>query len=336
MRIPGAILATLLLAGCPSLDGFVGPEKDAGKQDAGDAGPTGKGFLSIADAARLCSKLQTCPNLPYSLGFSLLLPVESKTFSTCVDVLATPLPPNRFGMAQQVQALTCVMQAADCAAAGGCLPYERIASSDPRCQPVDGGSATIACSADEQSIYDCANPFVTHCDHGHFGGASCMQENSQPRCVASTSCNLSSVGACSGTIVSWCDATSMYMHKLDCAYWGASCGTDQPSGLQDCVLNGLTPFCSPPDGATCINDRVRACYGGYFGEIDCAALGGKCDPYPTAHCGWPSEVCKQTDAALNVCTGDNIELCVTGNRVTLDCTSLGLKCLPGPNGAYCG
>jgi hypothetical protein len=332
MRLGGAMVTALLLAGCPSLDGFAGAQKDAGKVDSG---PARKGFLSVADAARLCSNLQSCLPLGYSIGFSLLIPMDSKTYSTCVDVLAGPLPPNRFGESEQVATLTCVAQAADCAAAGKCLPYETILPGDSRCPAVDGG-LTDGCSPDGKAVYKCTTGLITHCDHPHFAGSSCVLDpNGEARCAADTSCTLAAP-ICSGSVGSLCGLDN-YTYKTDCAYWGASCGPDQASGYQDCNLNGFVPYCSP-DSVQCINDRVRACYGGFFGEVDCLALGGICDPYPTAHCARSTDACKQTDADLNVCTGDEIQLCVAGERLTLDCTSVGLKCRPGPsaNSGYCG
>ena len=61
MRRGAWVLGALLLGGCPSLDGFSGKESS-------DGGPGGSGYLSLNDAARLCSQLQTCPQLGYSIA----------------------------------------------------------------------------------------------------------------------------------------------------------------------------------------------------------------------------------------------------------------------------
>jgi hypothetical protein len=329
MRSRSLVLIALLLSGCPSLDGFVDAEKL-------DAGPAGDGFLSLEDAARLCSKLQTCPNLSHSIGFSLLIPMDAQTYSSCIDTLAGPLPPSQLGaVQQQAQTLTCILKASDCAAAGACLPYRIITQPDPSCAGLEGG-ANGACSADAKTA--CGPGLISHCGHAYFGNASCvLAPDGFPVCVSATTCSLPSIGSCSGTVLSYCDpGNNNNTVTLDCAYWGTTCGTDQGSGLQDCLLNGFSPRCLPPDSVKCVSDRVRACYGAVFGEIDCTAVGGTCDPFPTPHCARPADKCKQTDPDLNACDGDRIALCVGGRRQTLDCTSLGLKCLPAPVGSFCG
>lgn len=339
MRRAGALLAATLLLGCPSLDGFAGGDK-------AEAGVSGGGFLSLADAARVCSKVVTCPELDYAIGFSLLLPMEPTTFSTCVDVLAGPLPPGRSGKAEQTESLTCVAKATNCAAAAACLPYEFPLPGDPRCQLGTGGADAGAdggggssnpsrCSGDGKSVLHCGYDMIVHCGHGHFGESSCVVDsNDVPRCVAATTCTVNAP-MCSSTTSMWCDAVDKFTYETNCGYWGAGCGADQATGSYFCLVNGAIPECST-DGVQCVSGRVRACYGGYFGDIDCPVMGSTCNPYPMPHCSPPSAACKQTDSDLNVCQGSQLALCVGGKRQTLDCASIGLGCAQGPSSGYCG
>jgi hypothetical protein len=322
-------LACLLLSGCPSLDGFSGKTKAS----VSDAGPKGKGFLSLEEAVRLCSKVQTCPTLGYSVGYSLLVPINTKSYSACIDVLTAPLPQNQLGVAQQAQALACAAQASSCPAAAGCLPYEYVEPNDPRCQGADGG-ANGNCSPDNSAVYDCFYNRVIHCNNPYFyPGSSCLPDsNGVYQCAASATC---STGAtCKGSVVTFC-STGNVAYGTDCAYWGASCGKDQASGSQNCILNGITPTCTN-DSVQCVSNRVRTCFGKFFSEIDCVSMGGKCDPDPIPHCTHPSDVCKQTDPDVAVCDGDTIQLCLAGKPQSYDCASIGLSCLVGLKGGYCG
>lgn len=324
------LAVALAVVACPSLDGFTDHVKDPT-----DASASGGGFLSLEDAAKLCGKVQTCRNLGYSIGYSLLIPVQTSNFSTCVDILSAPLPKSQLGVTQQAASLACAASAANCPTAAACLPYEFIDLDDPRCGGLDGG-ANGDCSPDKKAVYACTSQLITHCDHPYFyPGSTCLVDSSGVhRCAASQTCT-STAGECNGSIVTYCGSVSNFAYGEDCSYWGASCGTDQASGVQDCVLNGLTPFCNQ-DSVQCVGDRVRSCYGGFFSEIDCAALGGKCDPDPVAHCSRAPNACKVTDPTVNVCDGDSISLCVGSKSLSFDCKSIGLSCVVDPKGNYCG
>mgnify|MGYP003382338113 FL=1 len=328
MRRRWLILPALVLAGCPSLDGFTG----TGKSDAST--PSGKGFLSLENAARLCSRVQTCPHLGFSLSFSLLLPIDGTTYSTCIDLLSAPVPSTHLGIDQQSKALKCAAEATNCLTAGACLPYEYMDPADPRCQGSDGG-VDGDCSPDKKSVYECNFNRVTHCDSPYFyPGSTCLLNSTgQYRCAASQTCTTTE-SVCTGSVVSFCTDGNL-SYGEDCAYWGSTCGKDQASGNQDCILNGLTPFCST-NAVQCVGDRVRACVGGFYGEIDCAAVGGKCNAKPTAHCTRPPLACDLGDQQIDTCAGDGIKLCVGSKPQTFDCTSIGMTCQSGAQGAYCG
>ena len=346
MRRGAWVLGALLLGGCPSLDGFSGKESS-------DGGPGGSGYLSLNDAARLCSQLQTCPQLGYSIAFSLLIPLEKIGYSVCVDRLAGPLPPGRPGVSQQAQSLSCAAQATSCATAAACFPYEFIEATDPRCQGLDGGTdggtdggpdagggggsaTTSSCSPDKKSVYECKFKQILHCDHPYFyPGSTCLLDSTGvPRCAVAASCTASET-TCSGNVVLYCGAVSNFAYGDDCSFWGATCGKDQSAGVQDCILNGLTPFCSE-DSVQCISNRLRTCSGGFFSEYDCGALGGKCELAPTPHCAPASPACTHSDPDVGKCTGSQLKLCIAGQPKSLDCASLGLACKEGAFGGYCG
>ncbi len=337
MRRAVWFLPVLLLGGCPSLDGF------AGKQ-AGDAGPSGTGYLSFEDAARLCSQIETCPKLGHSITYSLLIPLQQIGYSVCVDRLSGPLPPGRPGISQQAQSLACAAKASSCATAAACFPYEFIQPADPRCQGLDGGAdggadggtTASACSADGKSIYVCQFNQILHCDHPYFyPGSSCLLDSTGVhRCAVATSCTATETH-CSGNVVLYCGAVSNFAYGDDCSFWGATCGNDQSAGVQDCILNGLTPFCTD-DSVQCVSNRLRTCSGGFFSEYDCPALGATCEPSPTPHCAPAAAQCKHEDPDIGKCSGNTLKLCVSGKPKTLDCSSLGLSCKPGALGDHCG
>lgn len=327
-------LPALLLAGCPSLDGFTGKQ-------AADGGPSGSGYLSLGEAVKLCSQLQICPKLGDSIVFSLLIPLQDVAFPICVDRLTGPLPPGRPGVAQQAQSLSCAAKATSCATAAGCFPYESVQPSDPRCQgfdggTTDGGTATGACSPDGKSVYNCQYNQIVHCDHPYFyPGSTCLVDpTGVPRCAVAQSCTATQT-TCSGSVVQYCGAVSNFVYGEDCSFWGATCGNDQSANVQDCILNGLTPFCSTDD-VQCISNRLRTCSGGFFSEYDCLALGGTCESAPAPHCVLAGPKCKHGDPNLDKCSGNQLPVCLAGQPKTLDCTSFGLACKPGPYGDYCG
>src|SRR5579862_1039640 len=113
-RLRGTVAAVslaatgLLLAstGCPSLAGFGGGATDAGDAgddaapdvDAADTGPSSGGYLSLADAARFCSRVFTCANLAASTQHSIGVPIDPNNYSACVSWLAGSLPPGRIGL----------------------------------------------------------------------------------------------------------------------------------------------------------------------------------------------------------------------------------------------
>jgi hypothetical protein len=332
-------LAVALATACPSLDGFTGNEVDSGVVEAGlpDSGDPAKGFLSVAEAAQVCSYVFSCPNLQSTIVASLLLPVDGTSYSACIDQLAGPVPGNHPGIVAQSKQLQCIAAATNCPQAAACMGLEVISAGDPRCQVTDGGTG-VSCSPDNKSVYHCDGKYILHCDNAYYGsGSSCLSTGPDGGveywCAVSPNC--SGFSSCVGGILSYC-AINGQGFSIDCGVKGHDCGMDSKSGLRDCVLGKAAPTCTTA-GTVCQNDKVVVCDGIYYGELDCTALGGVCDGRPSPHCAQASDSCQQDDANLNQCDGDSISLCVAGKPQTFDCASLNMKCVPesAPVSAHC-
>lgn len=341
VRLGLAGLALVLATACPSLDGFSGKQVDPGVVDSGvdsgDSGQPAKGFLSLVEAAQVCSYVLSCPNLQSSISSSLLLPVDGTSYSACIDQLAGPVPPDHPGVVAQSKQLQCVATATNCLEAAACMSLEDISPGDQRCQATDGGTG-VGCSPDSKSVYHCEANYILHCNNAYYGsGSSCLSPandgGTEYWCAVSQTCSGSS--SCVGGILSYC-AINDQGFSIDCGVKGQTCGVDQQSGLHECLVNGRIPSCSTRE-TICKNDKVIVCDGLYFGELDCTTLGGVCDPRPSAHCAKVGDACEQDDTTLNVCDGDSISLCLTGQPLTFDCTSLNMKCVPGngTSSAHC-
>ncbi len=320
-------LLCLLTAGCPSLDGF------SGKHTQADSGsPTGQGYLSLEDAARFCKNAFACPYLPDSTRASLLVPVDTTSYSACVDWLAAPLPPNRLGVPQQIKALTCAAKATSCPEAAACMLMEFVGPNDPRCKSGDGGVAE-GCSSDGTSVYRCAGGTILHCDNPYYyPGSTCLQSSTgEYWCAVGGTCT--GTARCKSGSLTYC-GTSGQTFGIDCGVLGQKCGQEAASGTTDCLVDGVLPTCTP-NGLSCVKDHVRMCWGVYS-DYDCVALGGTCASTPEPHCARPTDKCTSADPSINVCAGDKITLCVAGEPRELDCAALGMKCLSSGGPARCG
>ena len=146
--VAAAGAAAAIVASCTIFDGLDDRVIEGGAE-AGDAqtsdGPLlpgqQAGFLSLADAVAFCSNVFACPNLQPSVEISVTVPIDSNTFSSCVDWLTGPLPKDRNGVSQAAAQLLCAAKATTCQAAGACFWDDVIDSTDPRCAGKDAGKA---------------------------------------------------------------------------------------------------------------------------------------------------------------------------------------------------
>jgi len=313
-----------VLAGCPSLDGFVGGGDGGSDADAGF--PT-NGFVSLDEAVKFCAKALTCPNLANSTLVSLHVPIDSKNFSACVSWLAGTVPSDRPGVTLTAKALTCSAEAASCTAADSCMWFEFVSASDPRCVGFTGGQ-NGACSPNKTSTYQCDFGFIAHCDDPfNYTGSSCLQSSVGPYfcAVSSGLCSSPDAGKpapCDGDFFTYCQGGLLVGY--DCSVQGMACGA---SG---CLTNGSHKTCTGQPIVSCGGDRVDVCDGLVMSEVNCDTLGGTCDATGSVpRCTTPNDTCSPYDAAENTCTGDTISLCVGGQQVQYDCSSVGMQCATG-------
>ena len=333
-RVLVAPLLAVTLCGCPSLDGFAGDGgSDVTTETAADGG-SGGGYLSTADAVRFCSRALTCPNLQKSTQISLDIPVDGANFAACVSWLTSALPPSRVGVTQARTALECASQASSCSNASGCMWFEFVSPSDPRCVGYAGGNFG-ACSPNLASTYLCDFGFIAHCDNPfNYTGSSCLKGSGGYYfcAVSSGLCATADGGApppsCSGSFFEYCNEG--FLVGYDCEVQGETCGLDPGSKQYACLSGGHFKSCPTAGQVACSGDLVQSCDGLTLSEFDCAALGGTCDGSGAVpRCALPTDTCSPYDGTSNVCTADVVSLCVNGQPASFDCTSVGMHCVAG-------
>jgi hypothetical protein len=161
------------------------------------------GYLSLDDAARVCSMVFKCQELAPSVLVSVAVPVDPINYSLCVHWLAAPMPPDRPGLAVQAQTFECIAQSTTCNAASSCLSEELIAPTDPRCADAgtDGGER---CADDGGTVENCAGGYLLHCGAAYYAtGSHCLVGQDNARwCALDTNCTVSD--SCIGTINDFC------------------------------------------------------------------------------------------------------------------------------------
>lgn len=332
--------ASAIAAGsCTTFVDLVADPEDAGVPDSGPVSP---GFLSLDDAARVCSLAFECPELARSITLSSGVPVDNLNYSLCMNWIGGPIPTTRVGFVLQSQMLACVAKSTTCTEAGGCLLQELIGPGDPRCAPIDAGPdgsiyPPIQCTDNGTSVLRCTGgvPDVLHCSTAYFGpGSSCLQDTEgQFWCATGTTC--SGGDSCVGSLLSYCGGDLRF--GINCAAIGNSCGTDPVEQLLNCLTEGQVRTCDNGGGLTCAGDVLEVCSGS-ISLYDCANLGGTCVTTPGTFCARPDDVCTPFDLDINVCTGSSISLCMGGRRVSFDCGAIGLGCVSadGSTPAQCG
>ena len=340
-------LAAAAASSCTTFNGVSVPETDASGSDTTfEASPaeaaeaaTGQGYLSLADAARVCSLVFQCSELASSVLASVAVPVDPTNYSLCVHWLAAPIPPDRVGFAVQAQTFACMVQGGTCAGAGTCLSLENIAPGDPRCADA-GPDAAEHCGDDGGTVYRCADQYLLHCGSAYYApGSECMTGSDGTHwCALGQNCNLNS--SCIGALLDYCSQGGNLHESVNCAYDGYTCdvASNDDSGLPNCNTGTLEKLCASA-GTSCSGTTVEVCDGEELSEFDCAALGQTCSSKAgPALCVGSSDECSPFDTSVNECTGTSISLCVGGKKESFDCSSLGLSCIPGAGAAsgHCG
>lgn len=354
-RAPFVVLACLggavgIVVSCTTFDGLtVPPAQEDASTDAvmdmrvGETGETSTGpagYLSVLDAARLCSLVFQCPYLATSIIDSLAIPADPTDYSLCMHWLAGPIPPNRVGLTLQAQALTCMASATTCTGAGSCLWDENLAPNDPRCAdsgPADGGDY---CGDDGGTVYRCSSGYLLHCDSAFYSaGSRCLTgADGTHWCALDTNCTVQD--SCLGTLNDFCGLPSNLHFGQNCAYDGYTCGlaSNDDSGLAGCFTGGMNEPCGSP-GTSCSGTTLLVCDGFAKSPFDCAALGGTCSTQGgAAVCVHSGDTCTPFDNGLDQCSGSSISLCIGGHGLTFDCASVGKTCVPasGSTSGHCG
>ncbi|HTQ48728.1 MAG TPA: hypothetical protein VMI75_38485 [Polyangiaceae bacterium] len=365
-RAPFVVLASFagaagIAASCTTFDGVtVPPAQDASVEatpdvlggddasedtssgetgDDGTAGPAG--FLSIDDAARLCSLAFQCdPYLSSSALTAMAVPIDPVNYSLCMHWMAAPIPQDRVGLAVQQQALQCIAGAKTCAQAGSCLSLENVAPNDPRCGDASPDAGDY-CGDEGGTVFRCSQRYLLHCGSAYYApGSQCMVDvDGTHWCALGNNCSVQN--SCIGTINDYCGNGSVLEFGINCAYNGYTCGmaVNDDSGITGCYTGDMDLQCSSP-GTTCSGKTLQVCDGYNLSEFDCAALGDTCSTQggSGAICVSSSDTCTPYDSSENKCTGNTISLCIGGKQVAFDCASLGMTCVPasGATSGHCG
>jgi hypothetical protein len=311
-------------------------DDDAPAQDA----PVNKlpSYLPIESAVKVCSMAVSCPQLAKSVQASLSIPLDTLNFSTCVDWLAGPLPPDRIGISVQGTELACVAAARTCPEAKTCLSQEFLDPTDSRCAKIpldagrDAGTGAYEYCDDAGAVVRCSPQYihdVLHCTSGRYAPSSrCMAGTDGTHwCARGSGCPQTT---CSSNLIEFCGGIGLNQGQ-NCAIEGQTCGEDvtNDSGVPACITGDRVKTCSAM-GTECVGSAVSVCDGFTRTEYNCAALNGSCTKASgTARCKRNNDVCAPEDPAVNHCSGTQISLCIGGQPTTFDCASVGLRCVPG-------
>jgi hypothetical protein len=314
------------------------PPLDAnGDMEAGEAGPVQTTYLDPSDAARACANVFKCSLLAGSIVASIAVPVDPTNFSSCMDWLSGPLPPNRVGVNIQSGMFQCIANATSCQAAGSCVPIEDLAPNDPRCGDA-GTDAAEKCADDGGTVLRCRDQYALHCDTAYYApGSRCLKGSDNSHwCAINTNCATAS--QCVGSLNDYCGSPSNLHEGVNCAAEGFTCGLEPDASDPTCLTSTTVETCAAV-GSDCAGHSVVVCDGFQLSKFDCSALGGTCSKTGgPAHCVRTADRCTSFGAAANVCVGTSIALCVGGSMTTFDCASIGLTCKPaiGALSAHCG
>lgn len=323
------LIGALVPASCMTFSGLTVPEKKTMSVDATPEGgpPPVVGFLSLSDAAKVCSQIFKCPQLAQSVLRAIAVPLDRLNFSLCMDWVAGPVPQTRVGRTSQAETLACVAAAPTCGEAAKCLSQEIMAADDPRCvgQPVDAGDR---CSPDGLAVIRCQYLDVLNCQTARYGPGSKCLKGTDGRYWCGVDRNCPPLDTCQGSLLDYCGTSGVHA-SINCASAGYTCGMDPDSGYNDCLTGDRLRACTA-EGATCNGDVVAVCDAFNISEFDCASMGAKCAKNgSSARCARDTDQCSPLDGNLNTCTDSTLSLCVGGKPVAFDCASIGKNCVPG-------
>jgi hypothetical protein len=354
----GLSLGVAFLPGpCTTFDGEspgkIEPEAGVDAQpDVVDAGPST--YLSLQDAARVCSLVAQCGTLPYSIELSIGIAVDIDHFAACLHTLSSPIPPSRRGVSLQRAVLADIAKAGSCLQALAATPLELVAvPPDNRCT----APGTRTCADNGRAAIYCPNPPT---DGGTYAGtyARCGETRGGTSCVEVTipdsggvKVGVCGIGPCADasigeayceqgnpSVLHTCDPNTYRLEtRYDCALVGLDCRR-LGSGALTCFLPGFETACPYFGAADCVGDTARFCTAvdsaGRWSTLACGEIGSECKggydiqtrigAPPT--CVPKERECTPFDSDIGLCDGDAIRVCLSGKRDKFDCASIGRRC----------
>jgi hypothetical protein len=326
---------------CTTFDGDSPAPPDAAA-DAADADAGLTSYLDFGDAIAVCSLVAKCPTLPYSIGLSLAIPLDSRYFGACMQMLAGRIPPSRRGLELQRGVLQQLVGKGTCNDALAAVPVELLAD-DTRCAAGHAClSATEAVSCDDGGTGQTFGS-LSRCA-ATLGGPKCLSftvdGGTYALCAEGTCTDTHDEAQCNGSTLVTCSRTNGFRYSFDCAWVGLGCGTADGGGFPytTCLAPDGDEACPGFNASDCLADSARYCVAvsasPAWSRFACADVGATCvggrfaDGGAPAICTPPpaSSDCSPYDGDIGTCTDSTIALCVDGKRTDYDCATLGKQC----------
>jgi hypothetical protein len=299
-------------------------------------------YLSLDDAARVCSLVAICPDLAITITASVAVPLDftQTSFSACMNWLAGSVSSAHIGFPTQQSMFQCMAAASTCDAAYACAYIRPLDAGLGPCSEgcVDGGSAIVRCVNGVALESPCSPPLWED-------GGSCFFDNllKAPFCGTSAAgCSPGGLSCAGATTLSYCPATGAGSNawSLDCEVFGEVCvpGTpyncDSPLDASVCgPVVGSEVGCTPDSRAIrYCNQQPRI-----HTTFDCTLSGRTCalSSAGLPFCKGCNDTCTPFDTTMNQCSGSNVTICVDGVSKAYDCAAIGKQCLT-QNGGHCG
>lgn len=333
---------------CTAFDDVPAPGARGSSDDASTEGATdaaaldarfAPGLLSLGEAAQLCSIIARCDDLGAAITAALRIPVYEPSYSLCLTELSTSFEPKRPGKDATRQYLKEITAAPSCEAARAMLALEAVPAGDPRCT-YDGGGPRAEC-LDPLTAITCEGPGlrgrIRHCGKpNHTAGETCVTFDGGVDCALAQGC---ADPACIGPILSTCrpsDKQRLFRTSTDCNMLGMQCFVG-PDGNIGCSTDEVATRARSDGflGAECDGTKRITASEFYFGETDCAALGGTCiSGAVSATCAFPDDECSPFAATADTCAGTVFRGCVAGKKTSFDCASIGKSCVLASKGGF--
>jgi hypothetical protein len=334
--LAAATMATavgLATPSCTTFDGISASRPDAAAVDAsGDAGVAGDAgvgsgldaaldagpphYLSLDEAARVCSLIAVCPHLAYQVLILLAIDAPADNYSLCMEWLAGPLPPSHIGIDAQRSVLSCLAQASRCEETYRCEWYYAPQPGSPLW--TDAGTR-----CEGEALFDYSDPaqlWVTNCASAFYADAgTCLSTEDGGLTCALPGCapDVTADGVCRHNVQYKCE--SGVTNIVNCEISGANC-----------VGGGCMYTSCDVEGSSCSSNDVIACDGTLGATFNCDDLGATCDEIGGhARCSLPREQCSSFDLNANTCSQNTLSICVGGKSIAYDCTRVGAGCADG-------